>query len=177
MIRFVKLGKEHLGLVMGWRVKPEVTRYMATNVEFDLKEQKRWYSRIAKNSSYRYWVIYFQETPVGLINLAGIDSIHRHCTAGYYIADLQYRQVGALVPPYLYNHVFRDLKFHKIYGEVMAENKRVLQMHTLHGFRQVGTYRDHYFKEGRFHDVVLIELLAESWLKKKAFHRYRAAFL
>jgi len=49
------------------------------------------------------------------------------------------------------------------------------QIHDLHGYPG-WDLPDHYFKEGRFYDVVLVELLAESWSKKKAFQRYTRNF-
>ena len=174
MIQFIKLEKEHLETVMRWRIKPEVSQYMITDVEYKLENQCRWFERIANDSTYRYWLISYQGIFIGLINLAAIDRIHLRCSAGYYIGEMEYRQLGAMIPPYLYNYVFREMKFRKIYGEVMSENKKVLQMHKMHGFRQVGVYRDHIFKNGSFHDVVLIELLSETWLEQKRYQRYVA---
>jgi UDP-4-amino-4,6-dideoxy-N-acetyl-beta-L-altrosamine N-acetyltransferase len=174
MIRFNRLLEEHLEMVLNWRVKPEVSQYMLTDVDYDIEEQYKWFNRISSDESLRYWLISYQNVPIGLINLAAIDRINFRCTAGYYIGALEYRQLGAMIPPYLYNYVFNEMKFRKIYGEVVAGNEKVLKMHEIHGFRQVGIYRDHILKNGRFHDVVLIELLSESWLKQKRYQRYIA---
>jgi len=174
MIKFFNLQEEHLEMVLRWRVKPEVSEYMFTDVNYNVEKQHQWFKRICNDDTCRYWLISYQDVPIGVINLAAIDRIHLRCSAGYYIGELGYRQLGAMIPPYLYNHVFKEMKFRKIYGEVMAENKKVLQMHKMHGFREVGIYRDHIFKNGRFHDVVLIELLSESWLKQTRYQRYIA---
>ena len=41
-------------------------------------------------------------------------------------------------------------------------------MHQIHGYREVGNYRDHLYKNGQYYDVIfLIELLAEDWCKLK----------
>ena len=176
MIRFVRLQEKHLQMIMDWRVKPEITRHMFTNIEHDLNKQRRWFKKISGDDSHRYWVILFQDIPIGLVNLAAIDQGNRRCTAGYYIGELECRNLGALIPPYLYNYVFKVMDFRKIYGEVMAENVKVLQMHAMHGYRQVGICRDHIFKDGRFHDVIIIELLAESWLGQKRYQRDIAEF-
>ncbi len=176
LIKFARLEEKHLEMVMGWRVKPDITRYMFTDVEYDLDKQRRWFHKISGDDTYRYWIIYFRDIPIGLVNLAAIDRVNRRCTAGYYIGELEYRSLGALIPPFLYNYVFHVMEFRKIYGEVIAGNENILKLHALHGFRQVGVYRDHVFRDRRFHDVVLIELLAESWLAQKRYQRDLAHF-
>lgn len=176
MIKFIKLKEEHLEKVMSWRVKPEVSSNLNTDVEYNMEEQRRWFNRIDQDDTCRYWMIAYQDVLIGVMNLAAIDRKNLRCSAGYYIGELEYRQLGAMITPYLYNYVFRKMKFKKIYGEVFVDNKNVLKMHKMHGYREVGVYRDHIFKNGCFHDVVLIELLAESWLKQKKFERYIANF-
>lgn len=176
MIRFVRVREENLGMIIGWRLKPEVSKYLFTDVKYDMEEQLRWFGKISGDDTCRYWLIYYNEIPIGVINLAAIDRINFRCSAGYYIGEMEYRQLGAMIPPYLYNYVFKEMKLKKIYGEVMAENNAILQIHKMHGFRQVGSYREHIFKGGRFHDVILIELLSESWLKEKRYQRYIAEF-
>jgi len=42
MIRFAELREEDLELVLSWRVKPEVTKFMVTDVAFDMTEQRKW---------------------------------------------------------------------------------------------------------------------------------------
>jgi len=176
MIRFVKLEEEHLELVMGWRAKPEVAQHMFTNIDQDIEKQRRWFNKINKDDAYQYWIVLYNNIPIGLVNLAAIDRTNRRCTAGYYIGELKYRSLGALIPPYLYNYVFKEMGFKKIYGEVIAENATILKIHALQGYRQVGVCKEHVLKDGNFHDVVLIELLAESWLEQKRYQRDTASF-
>ena len=176
MIKFITLQKEHLKMVLGWRVQPEVSQYLLTEVTYDLEKQHYWFERISKDNTCRYWIIVYQNIPIGLFNLAAVDQQNLNCSAGYYIGDLRYRQLGAMIPPYLYNYVFQKMKFRKIYGEVVAGNKNILKIHQMHGFRQVGVYKDHIFKNEQFYDIILIELLSEIWLEQKRYRRYVAAF-
>jgi UDP-4-amino-4,6-dideoxy-N-acetyl-beta-L-altrosamine N-acetyltransferase len=176
MMRFIKLREENLAMIMRWRLKPEVSEYLFTDVENDMDKQLQWFKRVSQDDTCRYWLIYYQDIPIGVINLAAIDLVNKRCSAGYYIGEMDYRQLGAMILPYLYNYVFLKMKLKKIYGEVMAENKSILQIHKMHGFRQVGSYQKHIFKKGRFHDVILIELMAESWLQKKRYQHYIADF-
>lgn len=174
--RFVKLKRDHLDLLFRWRTSENVSRFMLTQASFDIQEHYKWFERVTKDPKFRYWVIEFNNTPIGLLNLANIDETNRHLSAGYYIGEIEYCSLGAMVTPYLYNYVFTEMKFRKIYGEVVGGNVNVLKIHAMHGFREVGTYREHLFKDGCFHDIVLIELLSEDWLQKKKFEKYVASF-
>jgi UDP-4-amino-4,6-dideoxy-N-acetyl-beta-L-altrosamine N-acetyltransferase len=176
MIRFLKLKDEHLEMVMRWRVKPSVTQFMITDVVYSLENQRKWFGKVQKDTTCSYWVIIYGDIPIGLINLAEIDRTNRRCSAGYYIGENDYMNIGAMIPPYLYNYVFKEMGFHKIYGEVFSGNINILKIHSMHGFREVGIYKDHVFKNERFFDVVLIELLSKDWLSKKKYERYIAEF-
>ncbi len=176
MIKFVKLKEEHLQLVLDWRVKPEIERFMLTQVEHSLEKQKDWFKKICVDKSVAYWIIEYLEKPIGLINLAAIDRASKKCNAGFYIGEMEYRQLSAFVLPYFYNFVFKKLKYNKIYGEVIDGNENVLKIHLMQGYRHVGTFKDHLQKHGRLIDVHIVELLSETWLKQKRYQRYEAEF-
>jgi UDP-4-amino-4,6-dideoxy-N-acetyl-beta-L-altrosamine N-acetyltransferase len=176
MIKFIRLEEKHLKLVMTWRANPEVAKYLFTNINQNIDEQYRWFNKINIDDTYRCWIIDYNGIPIGFLNLAAIDRVNLRCNAGYYIGELEYRSLGALILPYLYNYVFKVMCFKKIYGEVIAENSTILKIHEIHGYRQVGIYKEHVLKNGIFHDTILIELLAESWLRQKRYQQYVALF-
>ena len=176
MLHFVKLKLEHLDFVLDWRSSTEISKYMLTDIEKDMKKQLQWFKQIEASEDSKYWVIYFGETAIGLINLAEIDFQGKQCSAGYYIADLNYRGLGAEIPPFLYNYVFNVMGFEKIYGTVLAGNKSVLEIHNLHGYKKVDRKKNHFLKNGRPQDVIMVELLKSDWLEKKRYHAYIADF-
>lgn len=164
MLKFVKIREDHLELILNWRVKPEVTRYMFTDVEYNMSSQRKWFQSISKDKSSKYWLISYQDKLIGLINLTDIDKKDKHCKWGYYIGEQEYRSLGGLISPYLYNYVFLQMKFKKIIAEVTAGNDNVIGLHQLHGYQYVGIFKDDIFKNGKYHDVHVFELLADTWL-------------
>ena len=42
-IEFKRLKEEHLEMVLNWRTQPDVTKYMATDIEYDMEKQKQWF--------------------------------------------------------------------------------------------------------------------------------------
>lgn len=149
---------------------------MLTDVELDMEKQRKWFARISTDPTVRYWIIRWHDIPIGVLNLVEISLENRRCNGGFYLGDLNYKQLGAMIPPYLYNYIFRELKLNKIFSEVVASNTAALRMNRMHGWRDVGTYRQHVVKNGQLVDIVAIELLAETWLAQPKYARYVAGF-
>jgi UDP-4-amino-4,6-dideoxy-N-acetyl-beta-L-altrosamine N-acetyltransferase len=163
-------------MVLIWRSQPYVQSAMLTEIKNNLQDQLNWYTMIQNNETLSYWIIILNNKPIGVVNLANIDFINSKCTLGFYIGEFEYRSFAGLIPPYVYNHVFRTLKLNKVYGEVLSTNKSILEIHTKHGFRTVGVLKDHVTKEKMGQDVVVIELLAEEWLRNPRYESYTAIF-
>ncbi len=176
LFQFKKLSEQYIDKVFEWRSNFEVSKFLFTDIPNNIDLHRQWYRQIIQDPCYKYWVIIYNNSPIGIVNLAAIDSKNLRVSAGYYIGELQYRSLGALPLPYLYNYVFKVMNYHKIYGEVIESNKNVLLIHQMHGYRKVGIYKDHVFKDGKFHDVVLVELLSETWLGQKKYQGCFAEF-
>lgn len=174
MIKMVKLREEHLEMLLEWRTKDFVTRHMLTNINNNIESQRKWFEKISGNDQYKYWVIYYKSIPVGVVNLAEIDNDNLKCSAGYYIGNEDFKSLGAVILPYLYNYIFKNLGFRKVFGSVVADNVSILKIHQIHGYRNIGFYEKHIKKDGGFCDIILVELMAEVWLAKKKYAMYDA---
>ncbi len=171
MIDFAPLSEAALPQVLAWRTDREITRYMFTDIEADLEQQRRWFQRISADPSCCHWLIRCSGQPVGLAYLSDMDFANRHCSCGFYIGEKRFQRFGGLILPGIVNYVFEQLEFHKIYGEVMAGNDNVLKLHDLHGYRQVGVWQEQVFKYGSWHDVHLFELLRSRWQELSSHYR------
>ena len=163
MFQFIRLEERHLELVLRWRTSESVTRYMFTDVEYNIDRQKQWFDRIKGSDTEKYWIIKMRGDLIGLISLNGLDYPNKRTSWGFYIGEEKYRMYGGLIPPYLYNFVFNQLNFNKITAEVMEGNDNVTKMHRMHGYREVGICKEHVYKYGRYHDTYVLELLKERW--------------
>lgn len=176
MIRFIKLREEHLEQVLEWRTQEDVTKFMNTDIKKDMDKQREWFRRISNSETDAYWVIEIKGTPVGIISLNNIDYMNKRTSWGFYIGEEKYRLYGGIIPTYFYNYVFATYDFHKITAEVMEGNSNVIKLNLLHGYRIVGVYKDHIFKNGSYFDLNLLELLKEDWLKLSKFQKYVCEF-
>lgn len=169
MVKMVRLREEHLEMLLNWRTQDFVSKYMLTKVDNSMENQLKWFSSISSSDQYRYWVIEYKSIPIGVVNLAEIDLVNLKCNAGYYIGDENYKSLGAVILPYLYNYIFKNLGFRKVFGSVLSDNKSILQIHNIHGYRTIGYYEKHVKKGNEFLDIILIELMADVWLSKRKY--------
>ena len=107
MISFRKITENDLPQILRWRTDPEVTRYMSTDIEFNLEKQTNWFNQIVCTCSpAEHWIIFHNEKPAGVLNLAKYDSTLHETSWGYYIGEIESRIIGGLIPAYFYNYMF-----------------------------------------------------------------------
>lgn len=148
-----------------WRNSPEVSAYMYTDHLISRSEHDRWFDGLAGDPRRRYWVIELDGQPVGLANLADIDTHHSRCSLGHYLAEPSARGqgVGAFVEYWLIEQVFGPLGLNKFWCEVLASNEAAWKLHLSFGFQREALFRQHIRKNGKFEDVVGLGLLARDW--------------
>ena len=173
-LKLIGIKEEDICQVMEWRMLPEVTKYMYTDPELTKKSQLKWYKNISQNDTVKYWVIEFQNNKIGLFNLYNIDRHNKRCFWAYYIADTSYRGkgIGRNLECKIYDYVFYILKFNKLCCEVLEENDKVVKIHQKFGSKIEGTFRQHIFKDNKFHNIVRMAILCEEWDSIRDQYKY-----
>jgi UDP-4-amino-4,6-dideoxy-N-acetyl-beta-L-altrosamine N-acetyltransferase len=178
MIAFVPLHEDALEQVLRWRTSAEVTRHLFTDIPFDMEKQRQWFARVSADPTCCHWLIRWRDRDVGLAHLAAIDDQAQHCNCGFYLGESDAGRIGGAILPGIINHVFGEMGYRKIWGEVMAGNAQVRQMHEVLGYREVGILTDHVHKNGQWHDVHVFEMMRDDWKERAAlFAPYRIPFL
>ena len=175
MIKFLKVREEHLEQILEWRTNPDVSRFMMTDIEYNMDNQLKWFKKISNDETKKYWIVKIEDKNIGLINLEDIDQQSSRVSWGFYIGDMESRGIGGTIPPYLYNYIFNKMHFHKVWGWVMEGND-ILKLHKIHGYRIVGTMKDHVHKDDKWHDVHVVEMLREFWASQRRYQGYIADF-
>jgi RimJ/RimL family protein N-acetyltransferase len=180
MISFRRIVENDLEMILHWRTKPEITRYMNSDIDFDLEKQKRWYKDVVcKRTRAQHWVILQADRPIGVLNIADYDQQNKQTSWGFYIGETDAWLVGALIPVYFYNYMFftRDKSIKKIVGQVFNLNTKVLQIHRFHGCIEKEVIENLVFKNNQYFDVTIIEMTRDVWIAQQArFAKYYADF-
>lgn len=176
-VRCRKIQKEDLGLIMEWRMRPDITKYMNTDPVLTMEGQLKWFEKIQTDADNFYWVVEVDGAAAGIASLVDRDQQAGRIHTGVYIAVKEKRSLQLIVELQwnLYEYAFEKLGMHKVCEEVFAENKGVLRILDLCGSKKEGVLREHIFKNGTYYDVVVRGILREEWGMQKekiAFGRF-----
>lgn len=174
-MKWLNIQERHLQQILDWRTSEEVTRFMYTNIEYNLDNQKKWFASIQADENGRYWVMEYRGELIGFISITNIDWRHKRGTWNFYIGNLKYAMLAGFLGAYMYNYAFGELGLEKLSGEVMDINESVRKLHVKQGAREVGVLEHHIFKNGVWHDVYMFEMTKARWDEVgKKFRKYVA---
>lgn len=169
-----RLTEADLEKTMRWRMDPDITRYMNTDPVLTLEGQKKWFQRISRDETVRYWMIVVDGEDAGVINLADMDYGKKESNWGYYVGEKKLRslKLSLTLEWNLYDYVFDVLGFQRLYNEVLSANEGVVKLHVMCGSKIDAIYPEHVEKNGVKYDVTAISITAEEWAAKKASLKY-----
>ena len=164
-VRLRLLATDDSARVLAWRNSPDVSAYMYSDHAIGQEEHDRWFAGAMTASDRRYWIIEMDGAPVGLANLARLDPTARRCDWAYYLgaASTRGQGLGSRIEYIVLRHVFETLGLNKLCCEVLMDNEAVWKLHQSFGFVREALLRQHVFKDGQFHDVVGLGMLASDW--------------
>lgn len=171
MIKFRPIFIADLEMIGRWRSKPRINAVMNTHYDYCPKKQMEWYESICERGMKRFhWLILDDERPVGVMNLADYRPVFQknpgmyegETSWGFYIGEDDFK-FGAIVPAYLYNHLFLDdYIIDIIHAEVRNNNKGVIKLHLSMGYviDNIGIettnmilYRPEWLKQKKWHNL------------------------
>ncbi len=177
MFVFRRLTKEDMPLVLQWRSSGHVNRHMVTDFSGDLAGQLQWFDKIQNDATVAYWMICCRgDQPAGVINLDGIDYDNKTSHWGFYFGNTEFLNLGGLVPPYFYNHVFSNTPIETLVAEVDSENSTVLKLHALHGYVPSTEPARSFTKNNQERELRRLVLRKSTWQQKRRFKKMKAVF-
>jgi len=134
-----------------------------------LEEQKSWIES-KLNSNEINCIIEYKNLPVGMIALHDINTRHDNAILGRLLIGEESIVGNAPVTfeseLMLCDHAFRTLKLHKIYGDVVEDNRPMLKLRLYLGYKQDGILRDALKFDGVYKNVHTISLLEDEYEAK-----------
>ena len=166
--RFRRVNVGDAEMLLSWRTRADITRYMFTDLEHaSVEKQQEWIESCEGREDYRHFIALQDEIPVGYVSYGEIDKHNRHCVSGAYIADASARTgLGAFLIWFVHDYAFYSMGMNKVRHIVMDINKPILRSHKFHKYHFVGVLQQHILKNGQYHDVHLFEMLKEDWEKR-----------
>ena len=115
---------------------------------------------------YRFATVLLEgDVLIGHISLHDIDHLHRHAFLGIYIGEAEHRNkgYGAEAIRLVLNYGFKTLNLHNIMLSVHADNAAGIASFKKAGFREAGRRREWFFKNGKYIDVMYMDILSQEF--------------
>jgi len=155
-----------------WRNDPEIADKFFSQDSISSMRQGNWMEMIVNRSTGFEWMIELKDssTVIGTLGIELID--YRNSNAEYvrHIIDKNYRRLGYAYEAemLLLEYSFNYLNLNKIYCKAFSDNLEVINLHYKTGFKEVGIWKEHIFRNGHYRDVLLLEVLRREWLTKNS---------
>ncbi len=153
-----------------WFTDTDVTRFLDNIFPFTLDSEKEWFANVAKNDRVVFWAVFAtdgdEEQLIGTTGIHNIQPIHRSAMSGNLIGEKSEwgKGYGTEVVRLRTRFAFEELNLNKISTLVYLPNigsRRVLEKA---GYQTVGIAREQIWRNGKWHDCWLGEVLRSDWL-------------
>lgn len=148
-----------------WLGDLEVARYLGRAMGAALYQEEDYFKRIGESKNDVHWMIEAEGRAIGATGIFGIDWLNAHGHTGTLIGDRTTwgKGYGSEAMALRTEYAFRQLNLHKLSTGAFVENEPSRRALIKAGYREVGVEREHFFRDGRWHDHWLAEVLRADW--------------
>jgi RimJ/RimL family protein N-acetyltransferase len=165
-VRLRAIEREDIPRFVQWLNDRELVRHLLRYMPLSKAEEERWFERQLEDESSRVFAIETREgVHIGNIGLDKTDWKNGHAELGLFIGEKEYwgQGYGSDAIMALLDFAFNEMNLHRVYLHVLAFNQRAIRCYEKCGFVLEGTERESIFREGRYHDQLLMGLLREEF--------------
>lgn len=170
MIQLKPLTEVHLEPFLNWLRDEEVIKYSLTAFQDFTSENdiRSWYSTLLSNSKDFSKGIFLSSNDA-LVGYAGICNISNTNRSGEYfvfIGDKSQwgRGIGTLTTQKVLEYGFEKLKLNRIMLTVSEPNISGIRAYEKAGLQLEGRLRQASFRDGKYHDKLVMSILREDWI-------------
>ncbi|MBN1953433.1 MAG: GNAT family N-acetyltransferase [Anaerolineae bacterium] len=163
--RLRPIERDDLPRYVRWFGDPEVRRHLSVYLPFSLAQEEKWFEGLAGRLASGADVLLAIETSdgvhIGNIGLHNIDWKNRHAELGIVIGEQEYwgQGYGTDAIQTLLKVAFDEMNLQRVFLHVDADNQRGIRCYEKCGLQKEGTLRDTVFREGVYHDQLVMGIL------------------
>lgn len=168
--------QEDVAILHGWVNDREVVRYLSWAVfPQTLRDTESFVEAQMRGADplNRAFVIALREPEelcIGTLGCHNIDWRSRNAELGIVVGRREYlgKGYGAEAMRLLLGFCFDELNLHRVFLRVFDFNQRAIGSYLKCGFLEEGRLRQAFFRDGQYHDVVVMGLLAQEFQASRA---------
>ena len=142
---------------------------MRPGIVFPLRpeDEDKWYENLDANSDKQYgFAIERKEDKqyLGGCGVQGIDAKNRFAMIGIFLGNEHCgKGYGTDALRVLIDFCFKEINLNKVKLDVFSFNKRAVSCYEKLGFKTEGVLRQEVFRDGSYHDAIVMGLLRTEW--------------
>jgi RimJ/RimL family protein N-acetyltransferase len=161
---------EDIQSIYGWLRRPEIARYLySASLPKTLRETETYVEQQIGHVDplNRAFIIALraEATSIGVTGCHNIDWPNRSAEIGIYIGEPEQlgKGYGTEAMELLLAYSFNELNLHRVFLRVFDFNSRAIESYRKCGFSEEGRLREVIFREGDYHDVLVMSILEEEF--------------
>ncbi len=162
-------NNEDVEIFTEWLNDFETTDYIGKSGKLISLETEKKYLEEHGNSEASFVIVTLNEDKmIGTISLEKIDHLHRRATLGIFIGDKEFRNngYGAEAIRLILDFGFNYLNLNNIELRYLEFNERAKKCYEKCGFKEFGRRRKAEFVDGKFYDLVYMDILKEEFKER-----------
>lgn len=167
-IRLRKMTAEDVAIYNKWSNDEEVIKSTYPNLDkYSMDDTQSFYQTISSSTNAKTFIIEEKVNgAIGITSFVNMDFFNRNAE---YIIDIGEkacwrRGYGEEAVSLMVNFAFKELNLHRIYLRVFSFNAPAIKLYEKVGFKHEGRMREAVFRDGKWHDVIMMGLLQKEYL-------------
>lgn len=150
---------------------PEVKRFLAPGVPYPVTwpEEEKWIAGQSSRNDIYSFAIETLDTGeyIGGCGINQLDWKNRVATVGIFIGkkELWGKGFGTDAMQVLIRFIFEQMNLNKVKLNVYSFNQRAIRSYEKCGFKTEGVLRQEIFRDGQYHDELVMAILRDEWGK------------
>lgn len=169
-IRLRAPEREDIPIFTRWFSDPEVTHGLALYLPFSIAEEELWFDNMLKRPPEEHPLTIEVKkgdgwTVIGNMGFFDINKVAHSVEVGIVIGEKGYwnQGYGTEAMKLMLKHGFNTLNLHRIMLKVYAYNERAIRAYEKAGYVLEGRLRDAIYRDGEYHDILLMSVLRSEW--------------
>jgi len=163
------IEREDVPRFVRWFNDPEVRQFLTMYRPLSRAEEERWVESLASRREDVVLAIEVragdQWVHIGNVGLHRIDWKNRTATLGIVIGEREYwgKGYGTEAVRTMLRYAFEELGLNRVELETYSFNPRAIRCYEKAGFKREGVRRQALYRNGKFHDVILMGILRDEF--------------
>ena len=168
-LRLRAVEREDIPRFVRWFNDPDVRRHLLMYEPMSRAKEERWFEEHLSRKDEFLFAIEVKEgkdwVHIGNLGLHRIDWKNRVATFGIVIGEKAYwnRGYGTEAVRTALRYAFFELGLNRVELETFSFNRRAIRCYEKVGFRHEGTRRQALYRDGRYHDILIMGILKEEF--------------